>query len=38
VDPGSAYNFIMDSLATSSFRFAQILQWLTDHARETHLE
>jgi death on curing protein len=38
VDPGSAYTFIMDSLATGNFRFAQILQWLSDHTRETHLE
>lgn len=34
VDPGAAFEFIMRSLSTGEFRFAQILKWINDHIVE----
>jgi death on curing protein len=34
VDPISAFEFVMRSISSGEFRFAQILQWINDHIIE----
>jgi death on curing protein len=34
VDPVSAFEFVMRSISSGEFRFAQILKWINDHISE----
>jgi death-on-curing protein len=34
VDPISAFEFVMRSISSGEFRFAQILKWINDHIIE----
>ena len=33
LEPGEAYEFMMNSIATGEFRFAQILDWIRQHIK-----